>query len=108
LNGKAEVKALKIAFGPYAYKLAISSSKSIMGHLMGAAGTAEAAITVLALQNDVAPPTINCETPDPECDLDFVPNHARSMEINIAVSLSCGFAGLNYVLVMRKFKKEKA
>lgn len=99
----AETWALKRAFGNFAKSLAISSTKSMIGHTLGAAGGVEAICTVLALRDQVAPPTINLENPDPECDLDYVPNTAREMKIEIAMSNSFGFGGTNGTLVFRKF-----
>jgi len=98
----AETQGVKAAFGDHAYKLAVSSTKSMTGHMLGAAGSAEAVFTVLAVQNQVAPPTINYETPDPECDLDYVPNTAREMKIDVALSNSFGFGGTNGTLVFRR------
>ncbi len=98
----AETVAIKAALGDNAYKTAISSTKSMVGHLLGAAGGVEAVFTVLAMQDKVAPPTINLENQDPECDLDFVPNTARDMEINVALSNSFGFGGTNGSLVFKK------
>jgi 3-oxoacyl-[acyl-carrier-protein] synthase II len=103
LNDKTETKALKIVFGDHAKKLAISSTKSMTGHLLGAAGVVELVATILCIQNKTAHPTINYETPDPECDLDYVPNKARSMEITCALSNSLGFGGHNAVLVVKKY-----
>jgi len=103
LNDKTETKALKIVFGDHAKKLAISSTKSMTGHLLGAAGVVELVATVLCMQNKMVHPTINYETPDPECDLDYVPNKARSMEIQYALSNSLGFGGHNAVLVVKKY-----
>lgn len=98
----AETEALKAALGEHAYKVAVSSTKSMTGHLLGAAGGVEALFTVLALYNDVVPPTINYDIPDPECDLDYVPNVARDASINVAVSNSFGFGGTNGTLVFKK------
>lgn len=98
----AETQAVKRCFGDHASKLAVSSTKSMTGHLLGAAGGIEAIFSVLALRDQVAPPTINYVTPDPECDLDYVPNEARPMKIDIAMSNSFGFGGTNGTLVMRK------
>ena len=86
LGDKAETIAIKNAFGDYAYKLPVSSTKSMTGHLLGAAGVAEAIFSVLAIRDNVAPPTINLHTPDPECDLDYVPNTARQVAIDAALS----------------------
>jgi 3-oxoacyl-[acyl-carrier-protein] synthase II len=102
LGDKAETIAMKRAFGDHAYKLAVSSTKSMTGHLLGAAGVVEALFSVLALRDQVAPPTINLTTPDPDCDLDFVPNTARQMRIDVAMSNSFGFGGTNGTLVFRR------
>lgn len=102
LGDQAEVIAIKNSFGDHARKLAVSSTKSMTGHLLGAAGVVEAIFCVLALRDQVAPPTINLENPDPACDLDFVPNAARKMRIDVAVSNSFGFGGTNGTLVMRR------
>ncbi|HKC16330.1 MAG TPA: beta-ketoacyl-ACP synthase II [Steroidobacteraceae bacterium] len=102
LGDRAETAAIKATFGDHAYKLAVSSTKSMTGHLLGAAGVVEAIFCVLALRDQIAPPTINYETPDPDCDLDFVPNAARKMRIDIAVSNSFGFGGTNGTLVLRR------
>jgi 3-oxoacyl-[acyl-carrier-protein] synthase II len=99
---KAEVMAAKRSFGDHAYKLAMSSTKSMTGHALGAAGGLEAVFTVLAIRDQVAPPTINIFNQDPECDLDFVPNTAREMPITVAMSNSFGFGGTNGTLVFRK------
>lgn len=99
---KAETDAVKRLFGDHAYKLAMSSTKSMVGHMLGAAGGAEAVFTILALRDQVAPPTINFEDPDPECDLDYVPNTAREMPIDVALSNSFGFGGTNGTLVFRR------
>ena len=99
---KAETQAVKTTFGDYAYKVAISSTKSMTGHLLGAAGGVEAIFCVLAIRDQVAPPTINQFTPDPECDLDYVPHTARQMKIDIALSNSFGFGGTNGTLIFRK------
>jgi len=98
----AEVSAIKTALGDHAYKTAVSSTKSMTGHLLGAAGGIEAIFSVLALRDQVAPPTINQFTPDPECDLDFVPGQAREMRIQVAMSNSFGFGGTNGSLVFTK------
>jgi 3-oxoacyl-[acyl-carrier-protein] synthase II len=98
----AETLAIKRAFGELATKVAISSTKSMTGHLLGAAGGVEAVFTVLALRDQVAPPTINLDNPDPQCDLDYVPNTAREMKIDIALSNSFGFGGTNGTLVLRR------
>ena len=96
---KAETDAVKRYFGDHAYKVAMSSTKSMVGHMLGAAGGAEAVFTALAVANQVAPPTINLENPDPECDLDYVPLTARDMKIDAAISNSFGFGGTNGSLV---------
>lgn len=97
-----ETQAVKSAFGDYAYKVAVSSTKSMTGHLLGAAGGIEAVFSALALRDQVAPPTINLDNPDPECDLDFVPGEARSMKIDVVMSNSFGFGGTNGTLIFRK------
>ncbi len=99
-----ETQAMKSALGDYAYKVAVSSTKSMIGHMLGAAGGIEAVLTVLSIKNKIAPPTINLDNPDPECDLDYVPNVARNMKINIAMSNSFGFGGTNGSLVFRRFE----
>jgi len=98
----AETKAVKGAFGDNAARIAVSSTKSMTGHMLGAAGGAEAVFTILAIRDQVAPPTINYETPDPECDLDCVPNTARETAIDAAISNSFGFGGTNGTLVFRR------
>jgi 3-oxoacyl-[acyl-carrier-protein] synthase II len=102
LGDKAETYAIKAAFGNHAKKLAVSSTKSMTGHLLGAAGGVEAIYTVLAIQHGVIPPTINLTTPDPECDLDYTPNTAREMKLDIAISNSFGFGGTNGTIVFRR------
>jgi 3-oxoacyl-[acyl-carrier-protein] synthase II len=104
LGDIAETKAMKAVFGPSAYKVAISSTKSSIGHLLGASGGVEIVASILALRDQVAPPTINLETPDPECDLDYVPNKPRPMKIECAMSNSFGFGGHNASLVIRKYR----
>jgi 3-oxoacyl-[acyl-carrier-protein] synthase II len=104
LGDRAETIAMKRAFGDHAKTLAVSSTKSMTGHLLGAAGVAEAIFSLLAIRDQVAPPTINYETPDPECDLDYVPNTARKMKIDVALSNSFGFGGTNGTLIFRRFK----
>lgn len=99
----AEVKAIKLSFADHSYKLAVSSTKSMTGHLLGAAGAIEAIYCVLALRDQVAPPTINLETPDEGCDLDFVPNNAREMPLRHVLSNSFGFGGANGSLIFSKF-----
>jgi 3-oxoacyl-[acyl-carrier-protein] synthase II len=102
-NDKLETLAIKRVFGDHARKLAISSTKSMTGHLLGAAGGLEAGITVLAIRNQMIPPTINYENPDPECDLDYVPNTKRAASIQYALSNSFGFGGTNGALLFKKF-----
>lgn len=104
-NDKFETLAVKEVFGVHAYNLAISSTKSMTGHLLGAAGGVEAIFTVLAMKESILPPTINYETADPECDLDYVPNKARQKEIKAAMSNSLGFGGHNATIVFKKYEK---
>ncbi|WP_137742680.1 beta-ketoacyl-ACP synthase II [Robertmurraya siralis] len=104
-NDKFETLAIKEVFGDHANKLAVSSTKSMTGHLLGAAGGVEAIFTVLALKDSVLPPTINLQTPDPECDLDYVPNVARKQEVHAALSNSLGFGGHNATIVFRKYEE---
>ncbi|HLJ47337.1 MAG TPA: beta-ketoacyl-ACP synthase II [Bryobacteraceae bacterium] len=103
VGDKIETVAIKRAFCDHAYKLCVSSTKSMTGHLLGGAGGLEAGVTVLAIRDQVAPPTINYEFPDPECDLDYVPNHARPMRIDYALSNSFGFGGTNGCLIFKKY-----
>jgi 3-oxoacyl-[acyl-carrier-protein] synthase II len=103
LNDKIETLAIKKVFGKHAYKLAVSSTKSMTGHMLGAAGGAELIATALGMKEDIIPPTINYEFPDPECDLDYVPNKARKQKFNVAISNSLGFGGHNATLVIRKY-----
>jgi len=102
-NDRAETKAIKAALGGCSGKVAVSSNKSMTGHLLAGAGAVEAISTILTIREGIIPPTINYETPDPECDLDYVPNIARKAEVNIAISNSFGFGGFNAVLVFKKF-----
>lgn len=103
LNDISETLALKKVFGPQAYKIPISATKSMTGHLLGGAGAVEAIFTVLSLQQGILPPTINYENPDPQCDLDYVPNQAREVPIRVAMSNSFGFGGTNAVLIFKRF-----
>jgi 3-oxoacyl-[acyl-carrier-protein] synthase II len=103
LGDKAETIAMKRAFGDHAKRMAVSSTKSMTGHLLGAAGVVEAIFSILAIRDQVAPPTTNYQTPDPDCDLDYVPNTARPMKIEMALSNSFGFGGTNGSLIFRRF-----
>ncbi|MHB1413830.1 MAG: beta-ketoacyl-ACP synthase II [Chloroflexota bacterium] len=105
LNDLAETQAMHDVFGEHAYKLAVSSTKSMTGHLLGAAGALEALVCVKAIEQGVIPPTINYEKPDPECDLDYTPNTARRMQVDVAMSNSLGFGGHNSCLVLRRFEE---
>lgn len=104
-NDKIETLAIKRVLGDHAYKVAVSSTKSVTGHMLGAAGGFETAATAMVLKHQVIPPTINYENPDPECDLDYVPNEARKAELNYALSNSFGFGGTNATLVIKRFKE---
>ena len=104
-NDKTETLAIKRVFGEHAYKLAISSTKSMIGHLLGAAGGVEAIVTVLTLHHGILPPTINYEVQEPECDLDYVPNMARRAQVEVALSNGFGFGGTNATLAFRRFKE---
>ncbi|WP_087973311.1 beta-ketoacyl-ACP synthase II [Oceanobacillus rekensis] len=104
LNDKYETAAIKTVFGDHAKKLAVSSTKSMTGHLLGAAGGVEAVISIKSIQDGVIPATTNYETPDPDCDLDYVPNEARKQDVNVVVSNSLGFGGHNVALVFKKYK----
>jgi 3-oxoacyl-[acyl-carrier-protein] synthase II len=104
-NDKFETMAIKNVFGEHAYKLAVSSTKSMTGHLLGAAGGIEAIFTALAIKEGILPPTINYETPDPDCDLDYVPNEARKQEIQAAISNSLGFGGHNATIALKKYNE---
>jgi 3-oxoacyl-[acyl-carrier-protein] synthase II len=103
-NDKSETMAIKRVFGEHARKLAVSSTKSMTGHLLGAAGGIEAIATALAIHHGVLPPTINYENPDPDCDLDYVPNQARKQDVEIALSNAFGFGGTNATVVFRKYR----
>jgi 3-oxoacyl-[acyl-carrier-protein] synthase II len=105
LNDAAETLAIKKVFGERAYKIPISSTKSMIGHLLGAAGAIEAVATIMTIHTGIIHPTINYENPDPECDLDYVPNEARKKEVNVAISNSFGFGGHNVCLVFKKFEE---
>jgi 3-oxoacyl-[acyl-carrier-protein] synthase II len=103
-NDKSETMAIKRVFGEHARKLAVSSTKSMTGHLIGAAGGIEAIATALAIHHGILPPTINYETPDPDCDLDYVPNQARKQDVEVALSNAFGFGGTNATIVLRKYR----
>ena len=105
LNDKVETLAVKKVFGEYAKKVPMSSTKSMTGHLLGAAGGVEFAASVLTIRDSIIPPTINYETPDPDCDLDYVPNTARKAKVDIAMSNSLGFGGHNATVVVKKFRE---
>jgi 3-oxoacyl-[acyl-carrier-protein] synthase II len=104
MNDKLETLALKKVFGEYAYELPVSSTKSMTGHLLGAAGAVEAGVCLMALQNGIIPPTANYATPDPDCDLDYVPNVARSAALEVVMTNSLGFGGHNASLLFRKYR----
>jgi len=99
-----ETTAIKTVFGEGAYKIPVSSTKSMTGHLLGAAGGVEAAISILALHRGILPPTINLENPDPECDLDYIPHQARKAQVEVVMSNSFGFGGTNATIILRKFR----
>ena len=103
-NDKSETMAIKRVFGEHARKVAVSSTKSMTGHLIGAAGGIEAIATALAIHHGILPPTINYETPDPDCDLDYVPNQARKQDVEVALSNAFGFGGTNATIVLRKYR----
>ncbi len=103
LNDGIETKAIKTVFGDRAYQLPVSSTKSMTGHAIGAAGALEAVVCIMALNANLIPPTINLDTPDPACDLDYVPHHAREKELNVVMSNSFAFGGQNSVLIFKKF-----
>ena len=104
-NDKFETMAIKAALGEHAYKVAVSSTKSMTGHLLGAAGAVEAIVCALTIRDQIIPPTINYETPDPECDLDYVPNVARKGEVDVTMSNSLGFGGHNATIIIKKFEE---
>jgi 3-oxoacyl-[acyl-carrier-protein] synthase II len=103
LNDQIESLAIKKLFGEYAKKIPISSTKSMTGHLLGAAGGIELVACVMSIRDNIVHPTINYETPDPECDLDYVPNVARKVQVDIALSNSLGFGGHNATLVVKRY-----
>jgi 3-oxoacyl-[acyl-carrier-protein] synthase II len=105
LNDPAETLAIKTLMGEHAYNVAISSSKSMTGHLLAGAGALEALICAKALKDGIIPPTINYQTPDPDCDLDYVPNQARQAQVQVAMSNSFGFGGHNACLVLRRYEE---
>ncbi|WP_202079886.1 beta-ketoacyl-ACP synthase II [Caldalkalibacillus salinus] len=105
-NDKFETQAIKQAFGDHASKLAISSTKSMTGHLLGAAGGVETVACALAIRDQIVPPTINYDNPDPECDLDYVPNEARKMDVDVTLSNSLGFGGHNATIILRKYEEK--
>ncbi|MFA6998167.1 MAG: beta-ACP synthase, partial [Victivallaceae bacterium] len=104
LNDKYETKAIKAALGDYAHKVSVSSTKGTTGHSLGAAGGIECIACVKAIQNGIVPPTINYETPDPECDLDITPNVAKEKNIRVAINTNLGFGGHNAAIVFKKFE----
>jgi 3-oxoacyl-[acyl-carrier-protein] synthase II len=108
LNDAAETAAIKRALGEYAYKVAVTGPKSMVGHQLGAAGAVSAMTAVLAIRDNVVPPTINLETPDPECDLDYVPLTARYMPVRVALANGFGFGGQNGVVAFREFEEAGA
>jgi 3-oxoacyl-[acyl-carrier-protein] synthase II len=103
LNDQSETRAVKAAFGERAYNIPISSTKSMTGHMMGATGALEAIFCVQAIRDGLLPPTIHYETPDPECDLDYIPNQAREKKVDLVISNAFGFGGHNAVLAIRKY-----
>jgi 3-oxoacyl-(acyl-carrier-protein) synthase len=104
LNDLSETRAIKAAFGDMAYNIPVSSTKSMTGHMMGATGALESIFCVQAIRTNTIPPTIHYQTPDPECDLDYVPNQARELNVNVALSNAFGFGGHNAVLVVKKYR----
>jgi 3-oxoacyl-[acyl-carrier-protein] synthase II len=108
LNDRVETQVIKNVFGEEAYRIPISSTKSITGHLMGAAGGVEAIATIMSIEKGIIHPTINYEFPDPECDLDYVPNQAREKEVKTGLSISAGFGGVNSVILIKKFEESRA
>jgi 3-oxoacyl-[acyl-carrier-protein] synthase II len=103
LNDASETAAIKNVFGDHAYKLAVSSTKSVIGHVLGAAAAVEVIFCVLAINNEVLPPTINLDNPDPDCDLDYVPNQARERRIDVALSNAFGFGGHNVSIIVKRY-----
>jgi 3-oxoacyl-[acyl-carrier-protein] synthase II len=103
-NDVTETAAIKLVFGDRAFRVPVSSTKSMTGHLLGGAGALEAAISLLAMEHGVVPPTVNHETPDPECDLDYVPNEARQVAVDTVMSNSFGFGGHNVALVFTRHR----
>jgi 3-oxoacyl-(acyl-carrier-protein) synthase len=103
LNDQSETRAIKAALGEKAYEIPISSTKSMTGHMMGATGALEVIFCVQAVRDGILPPTIHYETPDPECDLDYIPNQARQKKIDLAISNAFGFGGHNAVLAIRRY-----
>ena len=106
LNDRTETKVIKDVFGDYAYKIPVSSTKSMLGHSIGATGAVEAIVCALSITHSFIPPTINYETPDPECDLDYVPNKGRQAKVDVAFTNSFGFGGKNSALVIRKYRED--
>ncbi len=104
LNDQSETRAVKGAFGELAYQIPISSTKSMTGHMMGATGALEAIICVQTIREGILPPTIHYQTPDPECDLDVIPNKAREKKVDLAISNAFGFGGHNAVLAVRRYQ----
>jgi 3-oxoacyl-[acyl-carrier-protein] synthase II len=105
LNDRSETAAIKSAFGEIAYQVPVSSTKSMTGHLLGAAGALEAVFVVKVIQDNILPPTINYEVPDPECDLDYIPNQSRKKQVEYVMSNSFGFGGHNAVIILRKYNE---
>jgi 3-oxoacyl-[acyl-carrier-protein] synthase II len=105
MNDKSETSAIKTVFGEQAYKIPVSSTKSMTGHLLGASGALEAVVGTMVLIDNILPPTINYETPDPICDLDYVPNHSRKTDPKHVMSNSFGFGGHNATLILSRFTK---
>ena len=103
VNDKVETTAIKTSFGSAAYRTPVSSIKSMMGHLIAAAGSVEAIVCLLTIRDGMLPPTINLENPDPECDLDYIPNEARHKQVDVALSNSFGFGGQNITLILKRF-----